>query len=346
MQVVKSLLRRVSAQAVCFSLQNGKVVEFRGLHGLCLFLHRLYPCVLSVTSLLNGFRSDLVVCLFAGSREAAAGDLRHIKRLALKRGDFRLSFYKKRQRRGHDAPHIERRAVKHGKEPCCIDPYDPIRTGAAKSRVIQPVIVLAGTEMRKALPDRFVLHTGNPKPLHRLLAFRVVIYQAKDQLALAPGVGGAHNAFHALVLHKPAEKIKLLFLVLRHSIFPALRQDRKILMAPLAVLLAVGVRLRQLQKVPEAPAHKIAAALQIPVFLFLCAQNRRQGHGDGGLFRNNKFHCSSLHFFVILRCSQRRRFRAPCPAPIQSQRLRPGLSQAARSVYPFVWCAARGSRCL
>ena len=102
------------------------------------------------------------------------------------------------------------------------------------------------------------------------------------------GVGSAHDVFHALVLHQPAEKIKLLFLVLRHSIFPALRQDRKILIAPLAVLLAVGVRLRQLQKVSEAPAHKITAALQIPVFLLDVYKRQALRHGAGASIRGSQ----------------------------------------------------------
>ncbi len=78
LQVVKSLLRRVSVKAVCFSLQSGKVVELRGLHGLCLFLYRLYPCVLSVTSLFERLPAAVLSSVFfTGSREAAAGDLRH-----------------------------------------------------------------------------------------------------------------------------------------------------------------------------------------------------------------------------------------------------------------------------
>lgn len=80
---------------------------------------------------------------------------------------------------------------------------------------------------------------------------------------------------------------ELFLLVLRHLIFPFVRQDRQIAIAPSGILFPVGFRLCQLQKVADAPAHQVAAAFQIAVLFLICAQYRRQSHSDRGLFCNH-----------------------------------------------------------
>ena len=140
--------------------------------------------------------------------------------------------------------------------------------------------------MFKAVPDCRILHTGNPEAFHWFAASGILIDKAEDQLALTSGVGTTHHRIHPFVFHQPAQKVKLLFLILRHSVFPFFRQDRQIAITPSGILFPVSLRLRKLQKVPHAPAYQIAAALHVAVFFLIRAQDRRQRYGDGGLFRN------------------------------------------------------------
>ena len=140
--------------------------------------------------------------------------------------------------------------------------------------------------MFKPVTDRRILHTGNPEAFHRFLTSGVFIDQTEDQFAFTSGVRSAYHRFHPFVLHQPAQKVKLLFLVLWHLIFPFFWKDRQITIAPSGILFPISLRLRQLQQVPHAPAHQVPAALQIAVFFLIRTQNRRQRHGDGGLFCN------------------------------------------------------------
>ena len=140
--------------------------------------------------------------------------------------------------------------------------------------------------MLKPVTDCRILHTGNPETFHRFLTSGVFIDQTEDQFALPSGVRSAYHGIHPFVFHQPAKKVKLLFLILRHFIFPCFRQDRQITIAPSGILFPISLRLRQFQEVPHAPAYQVAAALQVAVFFLICAQDRRQRHGDGWFFCN------------------------------------------------------------
>ena len=153
--------------------------------------------------------------------------------------------------------------------------------------------------MLKTIPDCRILHTGNPKAFHRFAAPGILIHQPEDQLTLASGICGAHNRIHPFVLHQPAEKVKLLFLILRYFILPFLRQNRQISIAPFGILFSVGFRLRQLQKMADTPAYQIPVAFHVAVLFLSCAQHRRQRHSDRGLFRNYQLHSRYLHFYKL-----------------------------------------------
>ena len=140
--------------------------------------------------------------------------------------------------------------------------------------------------MLKPVTDCRILHTGNPETFHRFLTSGVFIDQTEDQFALPSGVRSAYHGIHPFVFHQPAKKVKLLFLILRHFIFPCFRQNRQITITPSGIPFPISLRLRQFQKVSHAPAYQITPALHVAVFFLIRTQNRRQRHGDGGLFRN------------------------------------------------------------
>ena len=130
--------------------------------------------------------------------------------------------------------------------------------------------------MFKTVTDGRILHTGNPEAFHRLIAPGILIDQPEDQLALAPGIGSAYNRSHPFVFHQPTEKVKLLFLVFRHFVFPCFRQYWQISIVPSGILFSVSFRLCQFQKMSDAPAHQIPAALHVAVLFLIRAQHRRQ----------------------------------------------------------------------
>ena len=81
--------------------------------------------------------------------------------------------------------------------------------GAAERRLMQTVIVRAGAEVFKALPDCRILHAGNPEPLHGLFAARQLIDVAENQFALPSrvcwivGIGDLENIHYSRVSNAP-----------------------------------------------------------------------------------------------------------------------------------------------
>ena len=70
------------------------------------------------------------------------------------------------KRQGHHPPDVQSAVVQHAEKPGGIDPHQPVGFGPAQGGRIQPVIVAARFEGRKALPDGGILHAGNPQPEH------------------------------------------------------------------------------------------------------------------------------------------------------------------------------------
>ena len=87
-----------------------------------------------------------------------------IKRHRLEGVDLGLPLDDERQRRGHDAANVEGAVVQHRKQPGGVDAHQPVRLGPAEGRLVQPVIVRAGAQVGKALPDGGILHAADPQP--------------------------------------------------------------------------------------------------------------------------------------------------------------------------------------
>ena len=180
--------------------------------------------------------------------------------------------------------------VQHRKQPGGVDTHQPVGLGPAEGRLVQPVIVRAGAQVCKTLPDGGILHAADPQPFHGLLAARQAVDGAENQLALAPGVAGVDYLGHVLPPQQGPQHVELIPLVLGDGEAPGLRQNGQVIIAPLGIVGVVGGGVRQPGQVPQAPAHQPAAALQVAVFAGGSAQHDGQGFCHRGLFSDHKAH--------------------------------------------------------
>ena len=180
--------------------------------------------------------------------------------------------------------------VQHRKQPGGVDAHQPVSLGPAEGRLVQPVIVRAGAQVFKALPDGGILHAADPQPFHGLLAARQAVDRAENQLALAPGVAGVDYLGHVLPPQQGPQHVKLIPLVLGDGEAPGLRQNGQVIIAPLGVVGVVGGGVRQPGQMPQAPGHQPTAALQVTVFAGSGPQHDGQGLGHRGLFSDHKAH--------------------------------------------------------
>ena len=131
--------------------------------------------------------------------------------------------------------------------------------------MIQRVIVRAGAQIDKALPDRHVLHRRNPETREGLGTSGGLIDQPENQLALAPRVAGVDQLRHIGALHQGTEDVELGCLFLGHHIAKGVGQDGKILIPPLLIAVIVGGRVRQSHQMTNAPGNEPAAAFKIAI---------------------------------------------------------------------------------
>ena len=273
LQIIQRLLRRVPKQAVRIPLERGQVVERRGF--LCLFCPHdggnSGTFVLAVPG--KPLRLCLLLHAFACGGEAVKVQMDGIEALRLKGIDLRFPLHQQRKRRRYHAPHVQGAVVHHGKQAGGVDAHQPVRLAAAEGGGVEVVVLRAVAEIVKALKNRRILHGGDPEPLHALAAVVEIIRRAEDQLALAPGVAGVDHFIYIVPVHEGAQGVHLLLLVPRHGVLPAIRQDGQVLPSPFAVLFVVGVCVRKLRKMPEAPGDEIAAARKKAVPAPACAKN-------------------------------------------------------------------------
>ena len=163
---------------------------------------------------------------------------------------------------------------------------------------MQPVVVRAGAQVCKALPDSGILHAGNPQAAYGLGAACQAVDRAEDQLPLAPGIAGVDHLGHIFPPQQGTQHIKLVPLILGDGEPPGLRQDGQIVVAPLGIVRVVGGGIRQPGQMPQAPAHQPAVAFQITVPAVRGPQHGSQRFCNRGFLRD---HQSILcHGFFLL----------------------------------------------
>ena len=263
--VVQGLLGRVAEHPVCLPLQGGQVVQLGRLLRLFLPRHRYTHSLLPVTGVPDGLgvlRGNNAVADRLGSLQRQP----HMMVFLLAEQDnLAVPVGQHRQGGRLHPPHIQGAVVEDGKQAARVDADEPVRLLTAKRRLIQRVIVRAGAQVGKALPDCRVLHRRNPETGERLGTSGSLIDQPEDQLTLAPRVAGVDQLRHIGALHQGTEDVELGCLFLGHHIAKGVGQDGKILIPPLLIAVIVGGRVRQSHQMTNAPGNEPAAAFKIAI---------------------------------------------------------------------------------
>ena len=179
--------------------------------------------------------------------------------LKLRNGSFPV--YHQCQGRRHHTPHIQGLAVKGGEQTGSGNAHQPVGFCPAKGSFVQPVILRAGAQGLKALTNGTVLHAADPQPFKGFSTPGMVIDQTENQFAFPSCVGGTHKALHIRAVHQGHQHFVLFLFVRGNGIFPLLRNDRQILVAPLGILGVIAVRSRQPDEMTDTPAHHITVSL-------------------------------------------------------------------------------------
>ena len=167
--------------------------------------------------------------------------------------NFSVALHQQIQRRRQHPSHIQRLVIQYGEKPRRIDAHKPVCPRTAQRRLIQRVVFRSGSAPGKALADGAVLHRGNPKAGKWLRASGLFIDKAENQLTLTPGVAAVHHLGNVAAVQQLFQNGKLLFLAGSRGIFPCLRQNGKILIAPLFVSLVIAARVCHADKMSDAP---------------------------------------------------------------------------------------------
>ena len=330
--VVQGLLCRVAEHPVCLPLQSRQVVEFRGLF-FFLFTgtggadrrvpraRRLY-CL----GVLRG--NDLL----RNSLGPAYGQAHMMVFLLFEARDLPVPVRQHGKGRGLDTAHIQGAVVEDGEKPRGIDPHQPVRFLAAEGRLIQGVIVRAGTEVPEALPDRRVLHRGNPEAQDGLCAAGHFIHQTEDQFPFPSRVTGVHYRIYIWAAHQGAEVFKGVLLARRQHIAEGLRQDRQVVIAPLLIARVISGRVHRGYQVPHAPGYKEAVPLIKAIGPGFRTQGRRHAFCNARFLTDNQFH-------LVSSVSSSSSFRYSSSSGSSSSR-----SRSSRSDGTFVFCFGFSTR--
>ena len=157
--VVERLLRREAVELVRVPLQAGQVIQRRRVLVALRMLHRLHDRRAVIAGIHQPARFVEIVKAFRFSAHVAPGiqhDLVEGLRPELCNGLFSLREHG--QRRGHDAPDVQCRAVKQGVQARGVHADEPIRLGAAKRCLIQIVVGGHGLHGAESLADGAFLH--------------------------------------------------------------------------------------------------------------------------------------------------------------------------------------------
>jgi len=273
--VVQGLFGRVAEHPVCLPLQGGQVVQFGRLLRLFLPHHGYTGCFFTIASVPDGLG-------ILNSRNFFRNRLGSLQRqthmmvfLLAEQNDLAVPVGQHRQGGRLHPPHIQGAVVEDREQAACVDANEPVRLLAAERRLIQRIIVPAGAQIGKALPDRRILHRRNPEAGERLGTSSSLIDQPENQLTFASCVAGVDQFRHIGALHQGAENVELGGLFLGHHIAEGSGQDGKVLIPPLLVAVIVGGRIRQSHQMPDAPGNEPAAALKIAVGPGCDTQGRR-----------------------------------------------------------------------
>ena len=291
--------RREAVHRVGVALERGEVVEeLRALRLLLLLQLR----DLALVALNGGDHGGGLVLGRQAAPAQVAADVAPLARglelrldqpvgLRLERADLLLALGDEGERGRLDATErhgaVERGPQANRRGARGVHAHQPVGLGARARRVLERLHLGAGAQARERLGDRAFRHRRQPEAVHRLVHAGGLEHVGEDELALAPGVAGVHDALYLGILHQLVDRLQLLRgpVVDRHQL-EVLGHDREVRVAPLAQLRVVRVRLGEPHQMAHRPGDHELVAHQMGLVLRLrigARQRRRDIAGDGGL---------------------------------------------------------------
>ena len=180
--------------------------------------------------------------------------------------------------------------VEDRKKSCGVDPDEPVCFLAAEGGLVQRVILRAGAQVLEALPDRRVLHGRDPQTGEGLLAFRHLIDQPEDELALPPGVAGVDQLGDVLSLHEVLQVLEGVLLALRQHIAEGLRQDGKVIILPFLITKVVPGCVHRGHQMPHAPGNDEPISFKTAIGPGCDTQGRRDGFCNTRFLTDHQLH--------------------------------------------------------
>ena len=288
------LLRRKAKLRVGLPLQRRQVVEQRRALRL-LFPHGLrHAARLAAHALRDGLRLlaavDPLFSFFGDVDALICAEIRPHGVICLRneRVDLLSALDQHGERRRLHAAHGQEHAVAQRIRARRVHADDPVRVRPASRAGIERVVIAGRAEIVKALADRLVGHRGNPQTHNGLVTARLLVNIAEDQLALAPGVRRADDAFRLPGVHERLDHLELRARLANDLRLHLLRENRQILCAPLRVPLVKLLRLLERDQMADRPGDHISAAHQAAFSSVLRPQYARDVARHRRLFRHNQ----------------------------------------------------------
>ncbi len=196
---------------------------------------------------------------------------------------FPLNHHRQRRRLypahgGQKEATVARVKCRHGAG--AIDADQPVGLGTTTRGVGQRQHLGVRAQMRETVADGLRRHRLQPQARDRVLGFAVLLNQAKDQLALAPGIAGVDERAHVFAFGQFDNRIEPRLGLVHRLQVKVRRNDGQIGKAPFA---AFDVKLfgrLNLQQMPHGTGDDVGVVLEMFVQLLKLAGHRRECFND------------------------------------------------------------------
>ncbi len=184
--------------------------------------------------------------------------------------------------------------VERGHRPRAVDAHQPVGFRPAARGLRQAHHLGVAAQLVEAVADGLRRHALQPQPPDRLAAAlgaqRVLLDQAKDQLALAPRVAGVDDGGDVLALDLLDHRTQAGLALVDRLQLEVRRHHRQVREAPLAALDVVGLRRTDLHQMAHRGGDDVLLALEVIGVLLELARDRGQRPHD--VLRDRGFFCN------------------------------------------------------
>ena len=201
LEIIQSLLSRVAQNTVGIALECCQIIKGRRIFLLFFSLHRSDTSIFSNAGFGHRLSNGFVLLLFSFSIKTHV-KFHRVEGLRNKGRNFGLPLDNQGQRGRDYATDVQLCTIQQREQPGCIDAYQPVGFRTAESGLVKAIIFGAILQIQKSFPNCFVLHGGDPKPLHRLLAFRQIIDCSENQLTLPTSITSVDDFCNIAAMHQ------------------------------------------------------------------------------------------------------------------------------------------------